>query len=314
MPFTFLIPYVGRHSAFVIGKGGSTIKKLMEETGCFINAEKPNAAEGRPLPFFHIEGPNEKMVNQATIKIQTMLMTSMMRNEKTLTSQNDDMGQQLQHLELKASHQADEEDVAALITANEVKADWIDMLTRKLAEKDKELASLLDVSNEVILLCASVSTCVKDTIEAKYTIEAEIREEESDDDSNKETGISDEKDVWIDKLTRKLTEKDKQLTTLTSLIDISKDTISSLTFLLGSSHVKQEEESDDDSDEEEEADEHISVDMGPLVNKVKGKDPCAKSVCTGSPICCNCCENRCCRCSRSKEWAKFPSGHMIPPK
>jgi hypothetical protein len=310
MSFTFLIPYVGHHSAFVIGKGGSTIKKLMEETGCFIKAEKPNAAEGRPLPFFIVEGPNEKMVNQATIKIQTMLMTSMMRNEKTLKSQNDEMGQQLQHLELKVSNQAEEVDgseVAALITACDEKADWIDILIRKLAEKDKQLESLLDISKEVILLCDKEA--IKKILEKARSKDTE----DVDDDSDVEdTGISYEKDVWIDRLTRKLAEKDTQLA---SLLDISKDTITSLASLLGSStdthedEPREEEESDDDSDEE---DEHISVDMGPLV-KGKGKDPCTKSVCTGSPICCNCCENRCCRCSRSKEWSKFPSGTMVPP-
>jgi hypothetical protein len=176
MPYIFLVPFVGHHSSFVIGKGGSTIKKLVEETGCFIKAEKSNVAEGRPLPFFHIEGPNEKMVNQATIRIQTMLMTSMMRNEKTIKSQIDELVQQNQFLELKVVDQTEEADVE---------------------------------------------------------------------------------------------------------------------------------------------DEHISVDMGPpkqtLVNDLKGKDPCAKSVCTGSPICCNCCERVCCRCSRSKEWSHYPSGHMVPP-
>jgi hypothetical protein len=239
MPYIFLIPFVGHHSSIVIGKGGSTIKKLIEETGCFIKAENANVSEGRPLPFFRVDGLNEKMVNQATIRIQTMLLTSMMRNEKTLKSQNEELTRQTKFLEMKV---ADEE------------------------------------------------TDVEDT------------------------GISDEKDVWIDRLSRKIVGKDQ----LSSLLDISKDPITSITSLQCSSNDTQEEESDDDS--EEEAEEPISVDIGPpkqtLVNnlKVKGKDPCAKSVCTGSPICCKCCDNRCCRCSRSKEWSKFPSGHMVPPK
>jgi len=236
-----------------------------------------------------------------------------MRNEKTLKSQNDEMGQKLQHLELKVSHQSEEadvsSDVSALITACDEKADWIDILIRKLAEKDQQLESLLDISKEVILLC--------DKEEIKKILEKALsKDKETDDDSDEEadveeTGISYEKDVWIDRLTRKLAEKDTQLA---SLLDISKDTITSLASLLGSSTDTHEEETDDDSDDdsdEEEDDEHISVDMGPLV---KGKDPCAKSVCTGSPICCNCCENMCCRCSRSKEWSKFPSGTMVPPK
>jgi hypothetical protein len=122
--------------------------------------------------------------------------------------------------------------------------------TEELAEKDKQIASLID--------------------------------------------ISDEKADWIYSLTTKLVEKDEQL-------DISKD--------------KHDEPREEDSDEDE--DEDISVDMGPpkqtLVNDLKGKDPCAKSVCTGAPICCNCCELVCCRCSRSNEWRHYPSGHMVPP-
>ena len=78
MTYTFRIPFVGHHSSIVNGKGGSTIKKLMVETGCFIKAENANVSEGRPLPFFHVEGLNEKMVNQAALQIQSMLMTPMM--------------------------------------------------------------------------------------------------------------------------------------------------------------------------------------------------------------------------------------------
>jgi len=151
----------------------------MEETGCFIKAEKANVGEGRPLPFFHIEGPNEKMVNQATIKIQTMLMTSMMRNEKTLKSQNDDMGQQIQHLELKASHQTEEADI-------------------------------------------------------------------------EDTGISDEKYAWIDKLTRKLVEKETQVEQLTKELEQLKSGTS----------INEPEESDDDEESDDEEEETISVNMG----------------------------------------------------
>ena len=101
MSYTELIPFVGRHSSIVIGKGGNTIKQLMRETGCFIKAEKPNASEGRPLPFFVVEGPHEKAVNQATIRIQRLLMNSMIRNEKKYNDENRELSERNQFLELK---------------------------------------------------------------------------------------------------------------------------------------------------------------------------------------------------------------------
>jgi hypothetical protein len=152
MVHIFLIPFVGHHSSFVIGKGGSTIKKLMEETGCFIKAEKANVAEGRPLPFFHIEGPNEKMVNQATIQIQSMLMTSMMRNEKTLKSQNEEMTRQTNFLEMKVADQ-DEDD-----GTSDEKDVWIDKLTRKLVEKEIYIEKLNAKLNAEILTNSRLTT------------------------------------------------------------------------------------------------------------------------------------------------------------
>ena len=324
MTYTFRIPFVGHHSSIVNGKGGSTIKKLMGETGCFIKAENANVSEGRPLPFFHIEGLNEKMVNQAALQIQSMLMTSMMRNEKSLKSQNEEMTRQTNFLEMKVVDQdvdqdvdqgvdqdvddgtGDEKDVlidsltsklaekdqqiASLITTLDEKADWIDSLTSKLAEKDQQLSSLLDISKDPITSITSLQCSSNDTQEAQHghiTLQ-----------------------MWLKRST---------MHTHSSQQSFSAPSISSSQPPMSCTPVFAAcEESDDDS--EEEAEEPISVDIGPpkqtLVNnlKVKGKDPCAKSVCTGSPICCNCCENRCCRCSRSKEWSKFPSGHMVPPK
>ena len=165
MTVTFLIPFVGHHSAFVIGKGGSTIKKMNGETGCFIKAEKANVGEGRPLPFFHIEGPNEKMVNQATIRIQTMLLTSMMRNEKTLKSQNEELSQQNQFLELKVADQ-DEDD-----GTGDEKDVWIDKLTRTLVEKEIYIEKLNAKLNAEILTNSRLTDALVDTdYEWKYKV------------------------------------------------------------------------------------------------------------------------------------------------
>ena len=134
----------------------------MEETGCFINAEKANVAEGRPLPFFHIEGPNEKMVNQATIQIQSMLMTSMMRNEKSLKSQNEEMTRQTNFLEMKVADQ-DEDD-----GTSDEKDVWIDKLTRKLVEKEIYIEKLNDKLNSEILTNSRLNTVQSTDYEWKY--------------------------------------------------------------------------------------------------------------------------------------------------
>ena len=135
------------------------------ETGCFIKAEKANVSEGRPLPFFHIEGPNEKMVNQATIRIQTMLLTSMMRNEKTLKSQNEELSQQNQFLELKVADQ-DEDDA----TGDE-KDVCLSKLTRTLVEKEIYIEKLNAKLNAEILTNSRLTDALVDTdYEWKYKV------------------------------------------------------------------------------------------------------------------------------------------------
>lgn len=148
MTYTELIPFVGHHSSIVIGKGGSTIKQLMRETGCFIKAEKPNASANRPLPFFVVQGPNEKAVNQATIRIQRLLMNSMMRNEKKYKDETSELSQRNQFLELKVAdidengRDSDEEADACTTSVGNEKDRWIEKLTRKVTEKDQEIEQL----------------------------------------------------------------------------------------------------------------------------------------------------------------------------
>jgi hypothetical protein len=144
MTHTELIPFVGHHSSIVIGKGGSTIKQLMRETGCFIKVEKPNSSAGRPLPFFVVQGPHEKAVNQATIRIQRLLMNSMMRNDKKYKDETGELSQQTQFLELKiADLEANGCDVEGDVDgASDEKDLWIERLTRKVTEKDQEIEAL----------------------------------------------------------------------------------------------------------------------------------------------------------------------------
>ena len=140
MTYTELIPFVGHHSSIVIGKGGSTIKQLIQETGCFIKAEKPNASDGRPLPFFVVQGPHEKAVNQATIRIQRLLLNSMMRNEKKSKEETGELSQRNQFLELKVA------DTAENASDSGAEADEgfneKDLLIKKLTEKDQEIEAL----------------------------------------------------------------------------------------------------------------------------------------------------------------------------
>jgi len=140
MNYTELIPFVGHHSSIVIGKGGSTIKQLMRETGCFIKAEKPNASDGRPLPFFVVQGHHEKAVNQATIRIQRLLLNSMMRNEKKSKEETGELSQRNQFLELKVADTAEN----ASDSGAEADEDFNekDLFIKKLTEKDQEIEAL----------------------------------------------------------------------------------------------------------------------------------------------------------------------------
>ena len=100
MTFTHTIPFVGSHSSIVIGKRGSTIKQLQSEFGCFIKAMKPDKEKGLPLPYFIIEGTDERAVNHVIIKIQGLILRSMCRSEKELRSDLESKDREVQHLNL----------------------------------------------------------------------------------------------------------------------------------------------------------------------------------------------------------------------
>lgn len=100
MSFTHTIPFVGSHSSIVIGKRGSTIKQLQSEYGCFIKAMKPDKEKGLPLPYFIIEGSDERAVNHVIIKIQGLLLRSMCRSEKELRCELESKDREVQHLNL----------------------------------------------------------------------------------------------------------------------------------------------------------------------------------------------------------------------
>ena len=103
MTFVHTIPFVGSHSSIVIGKGGSTIKQLQSEFGCFIKAMKPDKEKGLPLPYFLVEGNDERAVNHVIIKIQGLLLRSMCRSERGFVSTISEMSSTIQHLTLVAA-------------------------------------------------------------------------------------------------------------------------------------------------------------------------------------------------------------------
>ena len=102
MTFTQSIPFTGNHSSIVIGKKGTTIKKLQAETGCFIQAKKPEPENSRPLPFFFVEGQNELQVLKCSIQIQGMLMKSLSRSEKQLNVMCTAMEEEIASMHLNA--------------------------------------------------------------------------------------------------------------------------------------------------------------------------------------------------------------------
>jgi len=102
MTFTQSIPFTGNHSSIVIGKKGSTIKKLQQETMCSIIAKKPEPENGRPLPFFLVTGPCELQVLKCSVQIQGMLMKSLSRSEKQLNVTCTAMEEEIAEMHLKA--------------------------------------------------------------------------------------------------------------------------------------------------------------------------------------------------------------------
>ena len=65
-----------------------------------MKADKEN---GLPLPYFLIEGSDERAVNHAIIKIQGLLLRSICRTEKNLRDSNEEMDRKIQQLTLSVA-------------------------------------------------------------------------------------------------------------------------------------------------------------------------------------------------------------------
>jgi hypothetical protein len=83
MSFSFQVPFTNPHGSIVNGRKGTYISYLQEQFGCTITTiNKPKPPQ--TLPFFNIEGSDERQVNRAALKVFSLLNSSMIRNEKTL--------------------------------------------------------------------------------------------------------------------------------------------------------------------------------------------------------------------------------------
>ena len=83
MSFSLQVPFTNPHGSIVVGRKGACISHLQEQFGCTIttiNKTKPP----QTLPFFNIEGSDERQVNRAALKVFSLLNSSMIRNEKSL--------------------------------------------------------------------------------------------------------------------------------------------------------------------------------------------------------------------------------------
>jgi hypothetical protein len=89
-PFSYTVPFVGKHSSMVIGTKGKCIKSLQQEFGVDIRAMKPDNAKNLQVPFFLIEG-NERDVLFAALKVHSLLSLSMGRSEKELKTENEQL-------------------------------------------------------------------------------------------------------------------------------------------------------------------------------------------------------------------------------
>lgn len=96
-PFSFTVPFVGKHSSMVIGSKGKCIKSLQQEFGVNIRAMKPDASKNLPVPYFLIEG-NERDVLFASLKVHSLLSLSMGRSEKELKTKNDQLSKDNEEL------------------------------------------------------------------------------------------------------------------------------------------------------------------------------------------------------------------------
>ena len=84
MSYTQAIPYTGSHGAIVVGKKGVAIRGLQQEFGCKITSKKAEPEQGRPVPYFLIEGSDVLQVSLAAIRVLTLINTSLSRSEKHL--------------------------------------------------------------------------------------------------------------------------------------------------------------------------------------------------------------------------------------
>ena len=107
-PHWKMIPYTRPHGGIVIGKGGHHIQHLSRQMGCLITSKRAEPERKRFKPYFLLEGYDERAIFMAAMRIQELLMESMMAMEQKQTSLITEIGQQNQHLNLAVADKEDQ--------------------------------------------------------------------------------------------------------------------------------------------------------------------------------------------------------------
>ena len=95
-----MIPFTNPHGGIVIGSRRRTLNALMTRFGCNIEEHKAQYELKRPLPYFLVQGPHMKAVNQATIEIYRLLTISLMNGEKKLKTEIEELVNESTHATL----------------------------------------------------------------------------------------------------------------------------------------------------------------------------------------------------------------------
>jgi hypothetical protein len=84
--FSDKVNYIGNHGAIVIGKCGKTVLALKAEFNLtMLRAFRDDSGE----QYFIIKGLDERLVNLATIRVQSLLMSSLMREMEIMVRELD---------------------------------------------------------------------------------------------------------------------------------------------------------------------------------------------------------------------------------
>ena len=97
MTITILIPITIQRTEL---KREEAFKQIQIETGCFIEYRKAEPHNNRPHPYIYINGITQKHINNATIKVQELILDLVQTKEKKMIREILDLSSRIQYLEL----------------------------------------------------------------------------------------------------------------------------------------------------------------------------------------------------------------------